>query len=101
MKQNLETYLAAQPFVGLCISVFLGLLYLLAGIPWSVPMLLYLLLPFIVLSLICLPLFLLFYKRLHVAPFFVRGIWRYVTAGLLFALLVCVILLYLRGSPPR
>ncbi|WP_454052889.1 hypothetical protein [Clostridium sp. Marseille-Q7071] len=94
IKKNMSLYLVFQPIVGLLISIALVIIFLIRKVTWSIPTLLYLLMPLGVLTLIYVLLCIPFHKALDLSPIFLRGKLKYLTIALVVVFIGLNVLLF-------
>lgn len=82
IKKNMSLYLVFKPIAGLIISIALTIIFLIRKVTWSIPMLLYLLMPIGVLTLIYVLLYISLHKVLDLSPIFLKGKLKYLTIAL-------------------
>lgn len=94
MKKNMSLYLVFQPIVGLIISIALVIIFLICKVKWSIPTLLYSLLPLGILTLIYALLYIPLHKILDLSPIFLKGKLKYLTITLVVVLVGLSVLLF-------
>lgn len=94
IKKNMSLYLVLKPIVGLIISIALAIIFLIRKVTWSIPTLLYLLMPLGVLTLIYVLLYIPLHKTLDLSPIFLKGKFKYLTITLVVILVGLNVLLF-------